>query len=79
MRRGEIFNTVAARTARRQTTARMWGDIWHVDGVARVLRNELFRQRDLADDKYLDWLYGVWPSRFAKSFRKMLKWFSKEG
>ncbi|NKQ52689.1 hypothetical protein HFP15_07325 [Amycolatopsis sp. K13G38] len=50
---------MAARTARRQTTARMWGDIWYVDGVARVLRNELFRQRDLADDKYLDWLYDV--------------------
>jgi len=47
-----------ARTARVQTTARLWGDIWHVDGVARVLRNELFRQRDVASYRYLDWLYG---------------------
>ncbi|MFG1706727.1 FAD-dependent monooxygenase [Nonomuraea sp. M3C6] len=47
------------RTARVQDTARLWGDIWHVDGVARVLRNELFRTRDLASHDYVDWLYGV--------------------
>jgi salicylate hydroxylase len=46
------------RTARVQTTARLWGDIWHVDGVARVLRNELFRTRDMASYTYVDWLYG---------------------
>ncbi|GAB2853445.1 3-hydroxybenzoate 6-hydroxylase [Actinocorallia aurea] len=46
-----------ARTARVQTTARLWGDIWHVDGVGRVLRNELFRRRDLDDPVYVDWLY----------------------
>ncbi|MEV4574056.1 hypothetical protein AB0K16_12445 [Nonomuraea jabiensis] len=46
------------RTARVQTAARLWGDIWHVDGVARVLRNELFRTRDLAGHHYVDWLYG---------------------
>ncbi|MBB6119168.1 FAD-dependent monooxygenase [Nocardiopsis algeriensis] len=46
------------RTARVQTTARMWGDIWHVDGVARVMRNELFRTRDRSDYKYTDWLYA---------------------
>ncbi len=56
------FATFAAtrqpRTARVQRTARVWGEIWHVDGVARVLRNELLEQRDLADYRYLDWLYG---------------------
>lgn len=46
------------RTARVQTNARLWGDIWHVDGVARTLRNELFRTRDLHDYKYIDWLYA---------------------
>ncbi|MFI7698642.1 FAD-dependent oxidoreductase [Nonomuraea sp. NPDC049480] len=46
------------RTARVQGTARLWGDIWHVDGVARVLRNELFRTRDLSSHTYVDWLYG---------------------
>ncbi|MEU8798579.1 FAD-dependent oxidoreductase [Spirillospora sp. NPDC048819] len=47
-----------ARTARVQTTARFWGDIWHVDGVARIMRNELFRERDQHSYKYMDWLYG---------------------
>ncbi|MBB5784713.1 hypothetical protein [Nonomuraea jabiensis] len=46
------------RTARVQTAARLWGDIWPVDGVARVLRNELFRTRDPAGHDYVDWLYG---------------------
>ncbi|MEU5722751.1 FAD-dependent monooxygenase [Micromonospora sp. NPDC047738] len=46
------------RTARVQTTARVWGDIWHVDGVARLLRNELFRDRAPNDYKHIDWLYG---------------------
>ena len=47
------------RTARVQTSARVWGDLWHVDGVARLLRNELFSDRDPADHKHIDWLYGV--------------------
>jgi salicylate hydroxylase len=46
------------RTARVQNTARTWGDIWHVDGVGRLLRNELFRRRDPRDYRYTDWLYG---------------------
>ncbi|MBM9467767.1 FAD-dependent monooxygenase [Nakamurella leprariae] len=46
------------RTARVQTTARTWGEVWHVDGVARLLRNELLRHRDTASYAYLDWLYG---------------------
>jgi 2-polyprenyl-6-methoxyphenol hydroxylase-like FAD-dependent oxidoreductase len=46
------------RTARVQTTARTWGEIWHVDGVARMLRNELFRTRRLDDYTHVDWLYG---------------------
>jgi 2-polyprenyl-6-methoxyphenol hydroxylase-like FAD-dependent oxidoreductase len=47
------------RTARVQTTARVWGDIWHVDGVARLLRNTVFQDRDPADHRHMDWLYGV--------------------
>jgi 3-hydroxybenzoate 6-monooxygenase len=49
----------AERTARVQSTARTWGDIWHVDGLARQLRNALFRDRDIDDYKHVDWLYGV--------------------
>lgn len=46
------------RTARVQTSARVWGDIWHVDGLARTLRNALFRDRPVDDYRYIDWLYG---------------------
>jgi salicylate hydroxylase len=41
------------------TTGRMWGELWHLDGVARVARNELFRIRDTADHRYTDWLWQV--------------------
>lgn len=50
------------RTARVQSTARTWGDIWHVDGVARLLRNELFRTRRLDDYTHVDWLYSTGPT-----------------
>jgi salicylate hydroxylase len=46
------------RTARVQHTARIWGDIWHVDGLAASMRNELFRQRPLDDHHHFAWLYG---------------------
>ncbi|MGP4104974.1 3-hydroxybenzoate 6-hydroxylase, partial [Nonomuraea sp. KM90] len=46
------------RTARVQDTARIWGDMWHLDGVGRLLRNELFRVRDPRDYTYVDWLYA---------------------
>ena len=46
-------------TARVQRSARIWGEMWHVDGVARLLRNELFRRLDPRDHGcYIDWLYG---------------------
>ncbi|MFP5346697.1 MAG: FAD-dependent oxidoreductase, partial [Actinomycetes bacterium] len=35
------------RTARVQTTARLWGDIWHCDGLTRTLRNAVFRDRPI--------------------------------
>jgi 2-polyprenyl-6-methoxyphenol hydroxylase-like FAD-dependent oxidoreductase len=47
------------RTARVQRTARTWGEIWHVDDVARLLRNELLTGLDpAAHHRYVDWLYG---------------------
>ena len=45
-------------TARVQTSARTWGEMWHVDGVGRLLRNELFTTRALDDYRHLDWLYA---------------------
>jgi salicylate hydroxylase len=50
------------RTARVQLAARTWGEMWHVDGVARLLRNELFSTRAVDDFTHIDWLYGVDPA-----------------
>lgn len=47
------------RTSRVQQAARLWGDIWHVDGVSRLMRNELFRARADTDYSRADWLYGI--------------------
>ena len=47
------------RASRVQQTARLWGDIWHVDGVGRLMRNELFRARENTDFSRADWLYGM--------------------
>lgn len=52
-------SSAASATARVQATARLWGDIWHVDGVGRLMRNELFRAREPDDLSRADWLYGV--------------------
>src|SRR5690625_1117374 len=42
-----------------QTTARTWGDMWHVDpGVPMALRDEAFRLRSPHDYRHIDWLYG---------------------
>jgi salicylate hydroxylase len=46
-----------ARTAEVQARARAWGEIWHLDGVARSLRNEFLLRRDPGDLRDVDWLY----------------------
>ena len=40
-----------------QRRARLWGDIWHVEGIGVLLRDELFKQLDPYDYRYVDWLY----------------------
>ncbi|NLU71168.1 3-hydroxybenzoate 6-hydroxylase [Streptomyces sp. HNM0575] len=57
LRSYEAARTV--RTAEVQSAARAWGETWHVDGFARTLRNTLFRDRDPADFRHIDWLYGA--------------------
>jgi 2-polyprenyl-6-methoxyphenol hydroxylase-like FAD-dependent oxidoreductase len=55
----ENVNTERApRCNRILTVGRMWGELWHLDGVGRIARNELFRKRDLSDYEYTDWLWG---------------------
>jgi salicylate hydroxylase len=46
------------RTARVQRTARQWGELWHLDGVGRAVRNRLMRQREATDYAETDWLYA---------------------
>jgi salicylate hydroxylase len=49
------------RTARVQRNARHWGDIWHTDGIAMLLRNEIFTRREASDFFYTDWLFEHAP------------------
>ncbi len=46
------------RTARVQRNARLWGDMWHIDGAGRIMRDELFSKRDPDDHSHIEWLYG---------------------
>jgi 3-hydroxybenzoate 6-monooxygenase len=40
------------------STARVWGDLWHLDGVAREQRNAILRGRDVHDYSFTDWVFG---------------------
>ena len=51
-----------ARTARVQLVAREWGDLWHCDGLLRAVRNTHLTDRDPADFRHVDWLYGEHPA-----------------
>ena len=46
------------RTTRVQQTARLFGEICHIDGMGITLRNALLSQRAFDDYEYVDWLYG---------------------
>jgi len=53
----EVSGERAPRCARIQTTGRFWGELWHVDGLSRLIRNETFRQAGRASwSPYVDWL-----------------------
>jgi len=41
-----------------QRSARTWGEIWHVDGVAKLIRDELLLTREVADHRHVAWLFG---------------------
>ncbi|MEV5546075.1 FAD-dependent oxidoreductase [Streptomyces sp. NPDC052309] len=41
-----------------QTTARAWGELWHLDGEPRLRRNAIMRARDTYDYSFTDWVYG---------------------
>ena len=53
------YDAVRPRHCRRvQTTARTWGELWHLTGTEREWRNEVMRARDVHDYAFVDWLYG---------------------
>lgn len=53
------YATVRVEHCRRvQATARVWGQLWHLDGLARAQRNVLLRGRDTYDYSFVDWIYG---------------------
>ena len=56
-----------ARATRVQRNARIWGDIWHTDGLARALRDEAFLRREPKDYTATDWLYGQSPEQQESS------------
>jgi 2-polyprenyl-6-methoxyphenol hydroxylase-like FAD-dependent oxidoreductase len=53
------YNAVRPEHCRRVlTTARAWGELWHLTDGPRLARNELLRHRDVHDYAFVDWLYG---------------------
>ncbi|ANE09669.1 3-hydroxybenzoate 6-hydroxylase [Corynebacterium glutamicum] len=54
------------RCSRIQTVGRFWGELWHVEGTARLIRNEVFRQANRNGwFIYADWLWGYDASKRA--------------
>ena len=56
-RAGQLRGARSPQAMRVQRTARTWGEIWHVDGIAKLIRDELLLDRDVADHKHVAWLY----------------------
>jgi 3-hydroxybenzoate 6-monooxygenase len=53
------YNAVRPEHCRRvQTTARAWGELWHLTGAEREARNAVLQHRDTQDYGFVDWLYG---------------------
>ncbi|HVX21691.1 MAG TPA: FAD-dependent monooxygenase [Acidimicrobiales bacterium] len=65
----EYQRTRVPRASRVQRNARTWGEIWHTDGVAVLLRNELFARRSPTDYQEADWLYGDTPAVAVRGSR----------
>ncbi|WUH98383.1 FAD-dependent monooxygenase [Spirillospora sp. NBC_00431] len=67
------YETVRPEHCRRVvTTARAWGDLWHLDGARRLRRNALLRDRDVHDYSFVDWIYGptaLTPEEEPEMFR----------
>ena len=49
-------------TARVQRNARLWGDLWHADGLLQLMRDTYLRERDPDDHRHLVHLYQEAPA-----------------
>jgi salicylate hydroxylase len=56
------------RASRVQVSSRLFGLVYHADGVSRLVRNDIYQGRS-ADRYYdaLDWLFS--PPEYVRSFR----------
>lgn len=53
------YNAVRPEHCRRVVlTARVWGELWHLEGAAREQRNAVLRDRETRDYSFTDWVYG---------------------
>ncbi len=53
------YNAVRPEHCRRVlSTGRVWGELWHHDGIKRLQRNQLLRARDTHDYTFTEWIYG---------------------
>ena len=53
------YNAVRPEHCRRVlTTGRIWGELWHLDGIKRLQRNAIMRARDTYDYTFTEWIYG---------------------
>lgn len=53
------YNAVRPEHCRRVVlTARAWGAMWHLEGLAREQRNTVLRGRETTDYSFTDWIYG---------------------
>ena len=53
------YNAVRPEHCRRVlTTGRVWGELWHLDGIERLQRNAILRARDTYDYTFTEWIYG---------------------
>jgi len=50
------------------TTARAWGEFWHLADDARLWRNDVRRARPVEDYSYVDWPYG--PTDIRRRLRR---------
>ncbi|HEX4832613.1 MAG TPA: FAD-dependent monooxygenase [Trebonia sp.] len=59
-------------TAKVQRKARLWGDLWHADGLLESLRDVYLRDRDPADQRFVAPIYSPPPAAEASRVTRNL-------